>query len=83
MQPMKWFVTFSLGSVAAIAAILAVLWASNGFSTGGLSGHGIAAVVLGVTFSVLLAVGLMALVFYSNRSGQDQEVHRADGDLFH
>ena len=47
-------------------------------STGGLSGHGIAAVVLGVTFSVLLAVGLMALVFYSNRSGQDDEAHHPD-----
>jgi len=78
MQSMKWFVTFSLGSVGAIIAILAVLWGSNGFSTGGLSGHGIAAIVLGVTFSVLLAVALMALVFYSNRSGRDEHVHHQD-----
>ncbi len=75
---MKWIATYSLASVGAILAVLALLWATNGFSTGGLSGHGIAAVVLGVTFSVLLAVGLMALVFYSNRSGQDDEAHRPD-----
>jgi hypothetical protein len=75
---MKWLITFSLGSVGAIATILAVLWGANGFSTGGLSGHGIAAIMLGVTFSVLLAVALMALVFYSNRSGQDEHVHHQD-----
>jgi hypothetical protein len=75
---MKWLVTFSLGSVGAIAAILAVLWGATGFSTGGLSSHGIAAIVLGVTFSVLLAVALMALVFYSNRSGQDEHAHHHD-----
>jgi hypothetical protein len=75
---MKWIATYSLASIGAILAVLIVLWAANGFSTGGLSDHGIAAIVLGVTFSVLLAVGLMALVFYSNRSGQDDEVHRPD-----
>lgn len=75
---MKWIVTYSLACVGAIVAVLALLWASNGFSTGGLSGHGIAAIVLGVTSSVLLAVALMALVFYSNRSGQDDQVHRSD-----
>ena len=56
---MKWIATYALTSVGAILAVLLVLWAANGFSTGGLSGHGIAAIVLGVTFSVLLAVGLM------------------------
>ena len=69
---MKWVINYSLMCVGAIVAVLAVLWASNGFSTGGLSGHGIAAIVLGVTLSVLLAVALMALVFYSNRSGRNQ-----------
>jgi hypothetical protein len=75
---MKWIVTYSLASVGAIAAILGLLWAANGFTTGGLSGHGIAAVTLGVTISVLLAVGLMALVFYSNRSGRDEQAQRSD-----
>jgi hypothetical protein len=75
---MKWIFTFSVGCVGAIVAVLAVLWAANGFGTGGLSGNGIAAIVLGVTFSVLLAVALMALVFYSNRSGQDEQGYHRD-----
>ena len=68
---MKWIFTFSAACVAAIAAVLALGWAANGFTTAGLSPSGIVAIVMGVTFIVLLAVGLMALVFYSNRSGQD------------
>ncbi len=76
---MKWILTYSAACVGAIAAILALLWAVNGFDLGELSGHGVAAVVLGVTFSVLLAVGLMALVFHSNRSGRDEQAHRSEG----
>jgi hypothetical protein len=77
---MKWILNYSLICIGAIVGVLAVMWASSGFSTGGLSGHGIAAVVLGVTVSVGLGVALMALVFYSDRSGRDQQVHRSDDD---
>ncbi|HTO82533.1 MAG TPA: hypothetical protein VMQ73_09880 [Methylomirabilota bacterium] len=68
---MKWILTFSAVCLAAIAVVLVLGWAANGFTTAGLSGHGVVAIVAGVTFTVLLAVGLMALVFYSSRSGQD------------
>ena len=68
---MKWIFTFSAACVAAIAAVLGLGWAANGFATAGLTAHGIVAIMLGVTFTVLLAVGLMALVLYSSRSGQD------------
>jgi hypothetical protein len=34
--------------------------------------------VLGVGLSLALGIGLMALVFYSNRSGHDDEVGRHD-----
>jgi hypothetical protein len=68
---MKWIFTYSAACLAAIAAVLAVGWAANDFTTAGLTTHGIVAILLGVTFTVLLAVGLMALVFYSSRSGQD------------
>ena len=37
-----------------------------------LSGHGIAALVLGVLFTVGLGSALMALSFHSSRTGQDQ-----------
>lgn len=36
--------------------------------------HAILAITLGVGGSVLLGVGLMALSFYSNRSGADESV---------
>jgi hypothetical protein len=43
----------------------------RGIDTEGISTHGIIAMVLGTMFTVLVGVGLMALIFYSNRSGQD------------
>jgi uncharacterized membrane protein len=76
---MKWALTFAVSCLGAIAAILALVWMLNGFSTGGISTHGIVAIVLGVTLTVLLAVALMALVFYSNRSGQDEQARHPGG----
>jgi hypothetical protein len=73
---MKWALTYSIACIGFIAAILALLWAANGFSTAGMSLHGVVAIGLGVGFSVTVAVALMALVFYSNRSGRDEQVHR-------
>jgi cytochrome c biogenesis protein CcdA len=52
--------------------VLAVLlfWAS-------FSGEGLVALTLGFLFTAGLAVGLMALVFLSGRSGRDDETNRA------
>ena len=36
-----------------------------------ISGHGYAAMVLGIIFSLALGFGLMGLMFYSNRHGYD------------
>jgi hypothetical protein len=36
-----------------------------------MSGHGYAAMVLGIIFSLALGFGLMGLMFYSNRHGYD------------
>ena len=41
-----------------------------------MTGHGTTALVLGVIFSIILGVGLMALVFLSNRRGYDENAHR-------
>ena len=38
--------------------------------------HGMVALVLGTLFSLALGGGLMALVFYSSRSGHDERQHR-------
>ena len=39
-----------------------------------MSGHGHFALALGVGFSLLIGIGLMALVFHSHRSGHDEKV---------
>jgi len=70
---MKWVLTFSLVCVVAIAAIIFLAWAASGFDFGGLSTQGVVAIVAGSVFTVLLSVGLMALVFYSSRSGRDDQ----------
>jgi len=75
---LKWIVSYSLICIAAIVGVLGFVWALNGFDTGGVSTHGMIAIVLGTTFTVLIAVGLMALVFHSNRSGQDERAHHSD-----
>jgi hypothetical protein len=70
---MRWILPYSLVCCGAIGAVLALTWTFGGFDTKGVSTHGIIAIVLGTMFTVLVAVGLMALVFYSNRSGQDDQ----------
>jgi hypothetical protein len=59
--------------------VLAVLlfWAMGGFDELGLSGKGLVALTPGFLFTAGLAVGLMALVFFSDRSGRDDETNRA------
>jgi uncharacterized membrane protein len=47
-----------------------------------MTGHGETALVLGVTFSIILGVGLMALVFLSNRWGYDEN-ERQQQDVRH
>ena len=78
------------GSYTIIATLLGLLiWASiiagKGWSLAvgtevPLAGY--VAMALGIVFSVLLGVGLMALVFYSSRAGYDEpaKLIRSDGD---
>jgi hypothetical protein len=61
-------------AVIALLAITAGLWSSIGDVD--MSAGGWIALVLGVLFAVALGVGLMALVFISNRRGYDE----LDGD---
>lgn len=68
-KPVRWATLFGTGSAAFIAAVVAIVWISDGFS--GLSGHGIAALILGTVLSAGLGVGLMGLIFFSARSGAD------------
>jgi hypothetical protein len=75
--PMKWVIWFTLACLGAIAIALGLAWALGWLS--GLRQNldiGIAA-VLGILVSSALGAGLMALMFYSNRSGIDDRAWRA------
>lgn len=39
-----------------------------------MSGHGYAAMTLGIIFTLVVGCGLMALMFYSSRHGYDERV---------
>jgi hypothetical protein len=73
----------ALGTVAIVVALLALLIASGWFAAGAwtsLSGPpmpaiGYVAMTLGVFFSLVVGIGLMALVFYSSRHGYDERVY--------
>ena len=61
-----------LGLLAACTAVAVYLWISlEGVE---MSGHGWAAMILGIIFTLVLGVGLMALVFISNKRGYDDDV---------
>ncbi len=60
----------SLGTILAVAVWM-VVGAMSGTGQAGMSGHGWAAMALGIVFSLALGGGLMALVFFSARRGYD------------
>jgi hypothetical protein len=62
-------VAIALGFVAAVAAISATFWRSIG--NAGISAAGWLAMIFGVLATLALGIGLMALVFISNRRGYD------------
>src|SRR5262245_27060445 len=67
----KWVVNYSLACIGAFVGLLAFMWALSGFDFSGVSTAGLVAIICGTAFMVLVTVGLMGLVFYSDRSGQD------------
>ena len=54
---------------------VAIWWAISAWNAVDveMSVHGYVAMILGIVFSLALGCGLMALMFYSNRSGHDDE----------
>ena len=75
-QTLSWAaVVVAVAVVLVIGAVIAVLWTNLGESE--ISGAGWLAMALGVTVTLALGVGLMGLVFFSNRRGYD-EVGRKD-----
>jgi hypothetical protein len=76
----RWIVIFATASTGAVAVVVFLIWAMNGFvnlASIGLSGAVLVALILGIVLSTGLGVALMALVFYSDRSDQDEIVYHA------
>jgi hypothetical protein len=77
-----------LGAYAVIFFLVALLiwtsiiagmgWSSAAGTAVPLAGY--AAMAIGIVFSLLLGVGLMALVFYSSRAGYDEPVKLITSD---
>jgi hypothetical protein len=63
-------VAVAAGVVIAIGAVIAAVWIELGDA--GMSAAGWVAMVLGIIATLALGVGLMALVFISNRRGYDE-----------
>lgn len=68
----------SLGQAVLLAVLFtmltfALVWAAMAWTSEDvtMSIHGWIALALGTTFSLAIGCGLMALMFYSNRSGHD------------
>lgn len=63
-----------LAMLAIAVVVTLAMWNTMGDVE--MSAHGIVALVLGVVLALGLGIGLMALVFYSSRSGHDDEIGR-------
>lgn len=75
---MRWVWMF-LGLCTGLVAVASLtLWAFEGFATWNLSLMGVVALVVGSALTALLAIGLMALVFHSHRSGHDEAAAHDD-----
>jgi len=70
-----WIVTTAaVAVVLAVAVVIAQFWSSIGDS--GISVAGWFAMGLGIIVTLALGIGLMSLVFFSNRRGYDETVRR-------
>jgi len=72
-----WIWTFILASVGFVVLAVLLFWAMGGLGELGLSGKGVVALTLGFLFTAGLAIGLMALVFFSDLSGRDDDANQA------
>lgn len=77
---LPWIARFLIISACGVAVGVALFWILLGFGSLGLDPTATVAAILGITFTVGVGIGLMALVFYSDRSGQDDAAWNATVD---
>jgi hypothetical protein len=68
--------TLAVAAVVAVAVVIGEFWSDTGDSE--ISEAGWFAMGLGIFVTLVLGIGLMSLVFFSNRRGYD-ETPRRDG----
>jgi hypothetical protein len=79
MNPnIRWALRFWAICVASSIALIGVMWVVFGFGSLELTPNAMFALSLGTVFSVVIGAGLMALIFYSSRSGQDRAARGDD-----
>ncbi len=78
-SPLKTALILSgvIGGTIAFAVLFLVYMAPDTGDTT-LSGHGSTALTLGIVFSIVVGVALMALVFWSHHHGHDENRARRD-----
>jgi uncharacterized membrane-anchored protein len=74
----RWALRFWAICIVVALAGIAALWIVFGFSSMDLTANALFALSLGVVFSVVIGAGLMALIFYSSRSGRDESARGED-----
>jgi len=67
-------VTLGMAAVVAVAVVVAEFW--SGIVDSEISVAGWIAMGLGIVVTLALGIGLMSLVFYSNRRGYDESARR-------
>jgi hypothetical protein len=72
---------FAVACLGFIALVMLTVWIMGGFDGAELGFHGWVAMILGMTVTSALGVALMALVFHSDRSGQDDSAGRGRYEL--
>lgn len=79
LTPGAWATLAALLSLLVCAIVIAILgWKLAGHTDVPPSGY--VALALGVIFSLVVGIGLMALVFYSSRAGFDEPVKLIEAD---
>jgi hypothetical protein len=77
---MRGILKFALPVAIALAAIAGIIWylvwAQSALSDVELGLHGWVALILGIVATLALGLGLMRLVYLSNRRGYDERVFK-------
>lgn len=78
--PASWLGRYTALCGAGVVLGVLLLWLSGGFARLGLDLPGALALAAGIVLASAVGIGLMALIFYSNRSGRDDAMFREGDD---